>query len=156
SPNAGAASSDQAASSRITRRTFRPPHSTRLVSMLGVAVAILSLSHPLRGQEPPPALPSGDLLRAAPFARLTLIAGRVWIIDPVSPRPLPVYDPAKERERRKRATENTTSQLLEVGAPDEPRKAEPPEKKKQQEALEEIRIHLLQPGTAEVRDYKVK
>ena len=32
---------------------------------------------------------SDDLLRAAPFDRITLIDGTVLIVDPVSPRPLP-------------------------------------------------------------------
>ena len=42
------------------------------------------------------------LLRAAPFDRITLIDGTVLIVDPVTPRPLPTYDPAKEREKRRR------------------------------------------------------
>ena len=33
-----------------------------------------------------------------PFDRVTLIDGTVLIVDPISPRPLPVIDPAKEKQ----------------------------------------------------------
>ena len=46
--------------------------------------------------------PPIELLRAAPFDRVTLIDGTVLLVDPVSPRPLPTYDPAKEREKKRR------------------------------------------------------
>src|SRR4051794_13269242 len=44
---------------------------------------------------------SSDLLKAAPFDRITLVDGSVVDVEPVSPRPLPPYEPKKERARRK-------------------------------------------------------
>ena len=45
---------------------------------------------------------STDLLRAAPFDRVTLIDGTDLIVEPVSPRPLPAIDPSKDSKRRGR------------------------------------------------------
>ena len=41
-----------------------------------------------------------DPLTSVPFDRITLIDGLVLNIEPVSPRPLPVYDQKKELERQ--------------------------------------------------------
>ncbi|MFO0909618.1 MAG: PQQ-binding-like beta-propeller repeat protein [Isosphaeraceae bacterium] len=48
---------------------------------------------------------TNDLLLVAPFDRITLVDGTVILVDPLSPRPLPVIDPAKLREieRKRRA-----------------------------------------------------
>src|SRR5262249_37650959 len=123
-----------------------------------IAADILGGPPTSRGQEPVPAFSTGDLLRAVPFDRLTLTDGTVVFIDPVSPRPLPVYDPTKERERRRRSTENPAIKLVEIGRPGEPEKPVVPEKVQGDPADpgDELKIHLLQGGPGEVRDYKVK
>ena len=67
-----------------------------------------------------------QLLRAVPFDRVTLIDGTVLIVDPVSPRPLPTYDPAKEREKKRRREKNVIplEGNIIVGVPDQARDAE--------------------------------
>jgi peptide/nickel transport system substrate-binding protein len=116
----------------------------------------------VRGQVPDPAAPktTDELLRAAPFDRVTLIDGTVLIVDPVSPRPLPTPDPAKEREKRRQRERKNEIPLegnIEVGKkaviemPDEKKEVDP-------NGLEEddVRLHLLQGGPREIVDFKTK
>jgi peptide/nickel transport system substrate-binding protein len=106
------------------------------------------------------ALPgSTDLLRAVPFDRVTLIDGTTLIVEPVSPRPLPSPDASKESKRRERirkAPIPPEGNII-VGVPT---KIELPGSEKvvgpDGVASDEIRLHLLQVGPKEVRDYKVK
>jgi peptide/nickel transport system substrate-binding protein len=42
--------------------------------------------------------PPSDLLKAAPFDRVTLIDGTVLLVEPISPRPLPPYDAKADRK----------------------------------------------------------
>jgi peptide/nickel transport system substrate-binding protein len=117
---------------------------------------------PSRGQEPEqsraPVLGAAELLRSLPFDRITLNDGIVLIIEPVSPRPLPTYDPKKERERRRRATEKNAP--IEIGGAAEPAKDRTPasEKDGDEATAEEVKIHLLQGGlgAGEVRDFRIK
>lgn len=51
-----------------------------------------------RGQTP--AISGTDLLKSVPFDRITLIDGTVLQVEPVSPRPLPEYDPRKDRGKK--------------------------------------------------------
>jgi peptide/nickel transport system substrate-binding protein len=121
-------------------------------------LAVCAASRPGRGQEPaaPAAEPIGasELLRSEPFDRLTLIDNTVLIIDPVSPRPLPVIDPKKERERRKKGVKSAAS-LIEVGGTEKTKKAAD-EPEEEIEGIDVIKIHLLQGGRNEVRDFQVK
>src|SRR5205823_2459663 len=39
---------------------------------------------------------AGNLLRSTPFDRIALGDGTIVDVDPISPRPLPPYDPSKE------------------------------------------------------------
>jgi peptide/nickel transport system substrate-binding protein len=120
-------------------------------------LAVCTASGPGRGQEAaaPPAPPIGasELLRSEPFDRITLIDNTVLIVDPVSPRPLPVIDPKKEREKRKKVM-RSTAELIEVGA-DKAKKA-PEEPKEEIEGVDIIKVHLLQGGRNEVRDFQFK
>ncbi|MDR3634000.1 MAG: ABC transporter substrate-binding protein [Isosphaeraceae bacterium] len=98
-------------------------------------------------QEPAPA---GDLLRSVPFDRITLTDGSVYYIEPVSPRPLPVYDPAKERAKSKEP------EMIEItNGDDGPAKAKRKAvaAKAAEETPSELPIHLFE---GEVRDFKVK
>ncbi|HZW31943.1 MAG TPA: ABC transporter substrate-binding protein [Isosphaeraceae bacterium] len=135
-----------------------------VLSALLMVVAILTWSslRSSRGQEPAEAIQpragAADLLRAVPFDRITLTDGTVLIVEPVSPRPLPVYSPAEERARRKRAIDNNPVKPFEIGRPGEPaRVVEPePETDPNEDPLNAVKIHLLQPGPNGVRDYRIK
>ena len=78
-------------------------------SALALVLLACVASRPGLGQEPRPRAPIGaaELLRSEPFDRVTLIDNTVLIIEPVSPRPLPVIDPKKERERRRQGAART-------------------------------------------------
>src|SRR4051794_20303863 len=74
-----------------------------------VATACLTvawcLSRPGLGQEEAAGVGAGgSLLRTAPFDRLTLSDGTVIDVEPLSPRPLPVYDPPGKEKNRKSGT----------------------------------------------------
>ncbi len=82
------------------------------------------------------------------------------IVDPVTPRPLPSNDPAKEREKRRRANRNQINpegnvplpgQKMELGMPDAPKQVD-------SEGLEEddVRLHFQQGAVREIVDFKVK
>ena len=124
-----------------------------------VILAAFAGSRPGLGQEPaapaPQPIGAADLLRSEPFDRLTLIDNTVLIVEPVSPRPLPVIDPKKERERRRQAGSNSTATFIEVGGAKTKKGAEPA-KEEDAEALETVKLHLLQATRNEVRDFVVK
>ncbi len=142
-------------------RWFRSSLVPMAVSMLVATMAGLSTG-PGHGQEPAPAparpLDASDLLRSSPFDRITLIDETVLIVEPVSPRPLPAYDPKQERERRKLGSaRNKAAQPIEVGAD----KKAGENKEEDADAVEadprdELKIHLAQGLRGEVRDFKVK
>ena len=90
-----------------------------------------------------------DLLTAAPFDKVTLNDGNVLFIDPVLPRPLPVYDPAKE-EKKKRAKREIPAEGN-IGFPGEKSKVKMPDE--EEELASVLTIHLLQ---GDVRDFTVK
>ncbi|MHB1559026.1 MAG: ABC transporter substrate-binding protein [Isosphaeraceae bacterium] len=118
-----------------------------------------ALSGPLaRGQDlstpPPEPVGAKELLRSEPFDRITLIDNTILIVDPVSPRPLPVLDPRKERERRLQGVGRTAATPIEVGA--DPKKLAEETRAKEQDALEILKIHLLVAGKNENRDFLVK
>jgi peptide/nickel transport system substrate-binding protein len=73
-------------------RRFRALVVLLVTGSLTVIVAVAQT--PRAGPAPMPA----DLLKASPFDRITLIDGTVLDIEPVSPRPLPPYDPRKDRK----------------------------------------------------------
>jgi peptide/nickel transport system substrate-binding protein len=131
----------------------------RVLSLILVLLAALAGTvRTVCGQAAASVANTSDLLRAAPFDRLTLIDGSVWLIDPVSPRPLPAYDPSKERERRKRESENPSLKLVEIGRSARPAPMLAPSAAagESHEPADEVKIHLLQAGAGEVRDYKIK
>ncbi len=106
------------------------------------------------------ALPaSTDLLRAVPFDRITLGDGTELVVEPVSPRPLPAPDPSKESKRRERNRKPVIPPEgnIIVGVPT---KIDLPGSEKEVGpdgvASDEVKLHLLQGGPKEVRDYKVK
>ncbi len=117
-------------------------------------------------QEPEkaPAAVTNDLLREVPFDRITLIDGTVLLVEPISPRPLPVYDPVKQREERRRARE-ADSVIPEEGniIPGKKtilggRKGKGKDKDKETDdpTVEKVKIHLMQAAAGEERDFEVK
>lgn len=100
------------------------------------------------GQEAAGVGPRASVLDAAPFDRITLTDGAVIDVDPVSPRPLPAYDPKQDRKAEKDSRPPPEGNIF---LPGEKPKGSAPEEK---EAVPgEIAIHLL---AGEVRDFKVK
>src|SRR5436190_23638478 len=101
-----------------------------------VATATWDAHGTSRAQEaagaPEPGPGAADLLRAVPFDRITLTDGTVLVVEPVSPRPLPVYNPTEERARRKRAIENNPAKPFEIGRAGEPTKLVDPDAEKDQ------------------------
>jgi peptide/nickel transport system substrate-binding protein len=142
-------------------RPFRSSPVSLMVSLV-VAAAASATPRPGGAQEPAPApIGADDLLRSNPFDRITLIDGTVLIIEPVSPRPLPVYDPKQERERRRRSSEkNSVAMPIEIGAAVEKGKggakgaddAQPED----EDRRDELKIHLVQGLRNEARDFMVK
>lgn len=74
------------------------PRGRSLAALVAVAaLTTLAARVPSRGQAP--ATPEeADLLKTAPFDRLRLIDGTEFKVEPISPRPLPPYDPSKEKK----------------------------------------------------------
>jgi peptide/nickel transport system substrate-binding protein len=98
-----------------------------------------------------------DLLRVAPFDRITLIDGTVLVVEPVSPRPLPVIDPkdkdkdGKGRARAKKSTGPEEQNFVVGVLPGAPKDVDP-----EGVAADEVKLHLLQASPNEVRDFKIK
>jgi peptide/nickel transport system substrate-binding protein len=112
-----------------------------------------------QAQDPAPGKTTDDLLRAVPFDRVTLIDGMIFIVDPVSPRPLPAHDPAKDREKQRRREKKEIPFEGNI-IPGVKTKLEMPgeERRVDADGLEEddVKLHLLQGGAKEVVDFKVK
>src|SRR4051794_6849349 len=87
--------------------------------MAGVlGLAVLSARSGLGPQTPgskDPKLPD-DLLKARPFDRLTLPDNSVWLIEPVYPRPLPVFDPEVEKQKKKANSKKAAAKAKEIAA----------------------------------------
>ncbi len=139
----------------------RTRHSRIWPVVASAAVVVIAgglTSRPASGQEaggpPPRPIGASELLRSEPFDRLTLIDNSVLIVEPVSPRPLPVIDPKKERERRKQGSAKNAASLVEVGAVE--KKGQDEAKQEDSEALETLKIHLMQGGRNEIRDFQLK
>jgi peptide/nickel transport system substrate-binding protein len=101
-----------------------------------------------------------ELLRAAPFDRITLNDNTVLTVEPVVPRPLPTYDAVKERERKRRRenVEIPPEGNIIVGVPTKIDVPNEKEKKVDAQGLEEdeVKLHLLQGSPKDVLDFKVK
>lgn len=94
-----------------------------------------------------------DLLKSVPFDRITLIDGVVVTVEPVSPRPLPPYDPKKDKGAPLTKT---------LGIPAEGNVLLPSQeakrKKGEPEQINEIIIHRIddEPGDFKVRRASIK
>lgn len=144
----------------------------RLACAATVALAMVVASPiwtgTIRGQEEAaPGVPGAtDLLRATPFDRITLTDNAVILTEPISPRPLPPYDPKKDRSQDPRRPRGTTEGLIKIvgGDGSEPAAdmARPKRTKGEADPIQfdsnnYLTVHLIQPpGETEVRDFKVR
>jgi peptide/nickel transport system substrate-binding protein len=131
---------------------------TMVTSAIVIAIASVCVRLPAQAQTAAPAgVGDNELLRSAPFDRITLIDGTVVIVDPISPRPLPPYDPAKKRDQGRDRGEIPEEGNIIVGVPtkiDAPRIGKDPNPNAIAE--DEVKLHLLQGGVREIVDFKVK
>jgi peptide/nickel transport system substrate-binding protein len=99
---------------------------------------------------------TNDLLRVVPFDRITLTDGTELIVEPISPRPLPAYDPKKEREVRRKAREAENLIPPEGNIiPGKKTKLDVREDKSES-PVEKVKLHLLEGAAGEVRDFEVE
>ncbi|HWE38192.1 MAG TPA: ABC transporter substrate-binding protein [Isosphaeraceae bacterium] len=86
-----------------------------------------------------------DLLRGAPFDRITLTDGKSYAIQPVSPRPLPPPKAQAAPAAKKAETKKGDGEVIVPGeAPkDDPKKDEAPPPEDEEDKSQELVIHLL-------------
>jgi len=139
--------------SRATRTDMTRHARPYAVAATALALLCLARGVPATSAAPPRGdLPREvDLLTSVPFDRLTLTDGAVLRIDPVLPRPLPPYDPAKE-EKRKRAKKEIPPEGN-VGLPGQKGKAAEPGEPDDEANAGTLVIHLVE---GDVRDFRVK
>ncbi len=129
----------------------RPRLRALAASIACVVLATCAGPRPGLGQVPPPSAKArggGDLLKSAPFDRLTLVDNSVHDIEPISPRPLP---PVESKKGKSLAELEEMARRAEAKRPR--RKVDPFVRDRPDDEEEMIVIHLLE---GEVRDYKVK
>ncbi len=136
---------------------------TRLSITLATLLAASAACWSEEAPQSAPTTNAADLLRAYPFDRVTLLDGTVLIVEPVSPRPLPVIDRVKLQQEldRKRGKRAILPPEGNVGLPGRPSRVEEvdPRGELEIEADREIAVHLLQDrpgGRGDARDFKVK
>ena len=145
--------------------TGRSPHHSPLVLRFLVVVpvaalsfmAALALPDTVDGQDEPAgttevsAGPTGlELLQVAPFDKVTLTDNSALLVEPVFPRPLPVYDPAAEAKKKRARREVPAEGNIALPGVKQ-KKIEVP--KGDEDATPPLTIHLLK---GEVRDFVVK
>ncbi len=125
----------------------------RTTARTAVLIASMALTAlmPVPGSAQPPAIGTG-LLGSLPFDRLTLTDGTVIEVEPVSPRPLPVYDPRKEKERAARKS-NRPAPEGNIRLPGQQPKPGAAGEAGDDAVAPEITIHLFK---GEARDFKLK
>ncbi|MDB5351106.1 MAG: ABC-type dipeptide transport system, periplasmic component [Planctomycetota bacterium] len=134
---------------------------SRLLAAFAVAAAVLGLALiPTRtglGQgvgSKTVTLPA-DLLKSEPFDKITLIDDTVWLIDPVSPRPLPVYDPVKDKEKKKADAKKAAAKAKAIAEQGNVGvKKEPENAKAKEDPITEDMVITLREG--DIRDFKIK
>ncbi len=121
-----------------------------VVASLAITM-VASLGTPTVGLGQAPATAKArpaDLLKSAPFDRITLIDNSVHDVEPLSPRPLPPIDPKK----RSRSLVNL-DEAARKAEENRPRRGDPFIRKDVDESEQFVIIHMLE---GEPRDFKVK
>lgn len=90
-----------------------------------------------------------DVLRSTPFDRITLIDGKVILVEPISPRPLPPYDPKKDPKNQKPAGVPRQGNIF---LPGEREKLGLPDEKEKPESTD-VLVHLLE---GDMRDFRLR
>jgi peptide/nickel transport system substrate-binding protein len=125
----------------------RPGLSRVLELLVGIALMLwLALGWPGDGQAQTPANNKArpdDLLKSAPFDRITLTDNSVFEIEPIQPRPLPPLD--KKRPR-------SVTEIEDLPEKTKSRRKDAFEKK-DEEADQQVIIHMME---GEPRDFKLK
>ncbi|MFO0950922.1 MAG: ABC transporter substrate-binding protein [Isosphaeraceae bacterium] len=128
------------------------PWVTALFAAMPLALALMPASRGL-GQVPGAAPAEGrDLLQSNPFDRITLADNVVILTEPVSPRPLPEYDPKKAAARKTRKNDPPPAEGN-ISLPGEKSKFKPAEPAEGEDPASFITIHLLE---GDSRDFKVQ
>jgi peptide/nickel transport system substrate-binding protein len=125
-----------------------------ILSLATVLVAAATLVPSRSGQAQTPADAASktkDLLARSPFDRITLLDDAAYDIEPLSPRPLPVWDAKKSRDKLKKASAPPPSEGN-IGLPGQKSNVEIP-KKDAEDDESILLIHMLE---GDVRDYRVK
>lgn len=144
-------------------RTIRPlVAALSALCLVGLGNIALPASRPQAPANSATTIATTDLLRSAPFDRITLTDNTVLVVEPVSPRPLPPLDQARARRNEKVRVKGSNVEIpLEgnIGLPGEASRFKPAEKGRasdnpDDEAERKIKIHLLE--QADVRDFEVK
>jgi peptide/nickel transport system substrate-binding protein len=96
-----------------------------------------------------------DLLKSVPFDRITLIDGVTVNVEPVSPRPLPPYDPKKDKTAQAKRTEDIPA---EGNVPSAREEAQRKQRERGPEQINELVVHRLddEPGDFKVRRANIR
>ena len=125
---------------------------TLMISVGAILIGVWGLARTSVGQGAAAPIPEAtyDILTVAPFDRMTLTDNTVVFIDPVFPRPLPPYDPAKAAKKKRAKVEVPAEGNITL--PGEKAKPKKPENEDDDPAAI-LAIHLI---AGEVRDYEVR
>jgi peptide/nickel transport system substrate-binding protein len=140
---------------QISNFKFRSRVGMPLATAIGVLVCLFVVwisGRSGRGQEVIGDTPPPDLLRSAPFDRITLSDNKVYLVEPVSPRPLPPIDKSKSRKKLSKKGSKPPPEGN-IGLPGEKSKFVNPDDEKTDDREEEVTVHLFK---GDIRDFKVK
>lgn len=128
--------------------TSRAARAVTALVVAGSLAAVAALPNAGRAQNAvDPNAKGREIIARAPFDRVTLLDNTTWEIEPLSPRPLPPFDPTKKPPRRKIQPPHNGN----IGLPGQKSNLEEPKKDDDEE--DTIVIHLLD---GDVRDYRVR
>jgi peptide/nickel transport system substrate-binding protein len=97
-----------------------------------------------------------ELLKRAPFDRITLVDNTVLEVDPISPRPLPPFDASKDDSGKKDADKDKADAKKNVqkdGNVAIPKAKRPPRKTDEPPQINELLVHGLE---GDVRDFRIR
>ncbi|HEY2157271.1 MAG TPA: peptide ABC transporter substrate-binding protein, partial [Isosphaeraceae bacterium] len=131
----------------IKRTTAARVATSLLVAALVAGAAALGLAPAGLARAAEPNAKTKELIARAPFDRIVLIDNTSWDVEPLSPRPLPVYDPAKKPVRKKAQLPHNGN----IGMPGQ--RSTVDDKRPEEDDEPPLVIHMVE---GDVRDYKVK
>ena len=125
------------------------------MSALTVLAGVWTAPRLGNGQEGAEPVVGGDLLRSVPFDRIALNDGSVLTVEPVSPRPLPPYDPSKDSKRSRPKEKFKPPAEGNISLPGEKSKFKAADDKDEgpEPGVSEVAVHLFK---GEQRDFNLK